>query len=816
MATGKEALEKLAELAGKKTRLNAVLSSQNDQAFSLRVSAVHPMQVLENVHQDQVRKAIAKLKDPSPDDEQNAEQEQLSKYFLFTPSEPKLVNLKKDEEEKTIDTELVEVAKSLKLVKAVLNTGLTGDEEEEKRKQAGKTLEEARAKLVEIRKQFKDDADKVGWLKDAKKILEGEDGDGKTLKTRITEADTWEKIKAEYNHLDKALDALEEAAAGLSRITMLYGISPFFLFRLLVQYRIEGKNITDKNRRDVSSEVTEHLNKQEWVRDWLAKQMETIDKAISGWEPKVFFHLKGGRALALLLNQEGENDWDTSIVIDPNLPDDEWYELYNQIHDDVLDVLRTAKQEFLVKVSEKAAELKEYCKKELEDLDEDEDEDEDEDLDDFADIEKETAKAELIDIGIPRRDTIEALEQWHHTKDSILLATKYGAKIPIPGALYYIEEYVVMVREALSNRSPSLHKTAKRIQRLANVLDAKDVDRTIKKVKDKVSDKVVPESLKLLDKKKDRVLGVMTLLLAEFNGAYRLHELAGFAKEFDKIFAKDGDKPEHDDYPAKVTEGKDKYLEDGDKKEAWDGSECDAILEHIAFAQTLSVQFEAHLRARAKYFGFVEKREDKNADKRRKKLGELVKALYTASIFSPEHRYEVQLAVAGSHAAYLHADYSRDFTDKIDKLDPVTLIELRYYCYKKADPKTVLDFFVKEPLRNYIDHGDIKFTRDDIVGIKIAEEAKDDKVEGESVYLTWPEKVKFEDDLELEYKPVVLKISVKQQWPEVSFVWGYPVLSLKDLIRDYVEAAALAGEFETKYRLRDTADALKEMLTHYI
>ena len=617
---------------------------------------------------------------------------------------------------------------------------------------------------------------------------------------------------AQERKLDEALDSLEEAAGGLARITMLYGISPFFLFRLLVQYRIEEKKeITDKNRRDVSEVVTGHLNQQAWVRDWLAGQMEAIAKGLSGFKENVFFHLKGGRALALLLDEEGENDWDTSVVIDPTLPDDEWYALYNQVHDKLLELLRTAKREFLVLASEKAADFKTSCTEALKKIESKEAE---EDLDDFVEMQKETAKAEMIDIGIPRRDTVEALEQWHHTKDSILIVTKYDAKIPIPGPLYYVEEYVVMVREALSGRSPSLHKTAKRIQRLANVLDAKDIDATLGEVKKKIP-KSLANAQKLVEKKKGRVGRVMTLLLQEFSAGHRLSELAGLARAFDTTFAKAGETPDHDEIPDAVTEGKKKYFrEKGGRETTWTDSECDAILEHVAFAQTLAGKLEKHLRTRAEYFGFEDKAA-KEPKLRRKNLGQLVKALYTASVFRQEERFEVQVAVAGSHAAFLHADYSRDFVDRIDSLDPVTMIDLRYYCYKKdADAKTVLDFFVKEPLRIYLDQGEIELTKDDLVGMKLAEESKDDEITGEAIYLTWPEEVDFGDGFK--YKPVILKISVRQQWPEVSFVWGYPVLSLKDLIRDYVEAAALAGEFETKYRLRGTADILKEMLTHYV
>src|SRR5262249_28750995 len=76
-------------------------------------------------------------------------------------------------------------------------------------------------------------------------------------------------------------------------------------------------------------------------------------------------------------------------------------------------------------------------------------------------------KAELIDVGIPRHDTVEAGEQWPQLGDKSL-TTRDG--VPYPGPLYYVLEYLMMVEEAVSGDARTQQKSVKRIKRFLQIL----------------------------------------------------------------------------------------------------------------------------------------------------------------------------------------------------------------------------------------------------------------------------------------------------------------------------------------------------------
>jgi hypothetical protein len=67
------------------------------------------------------------------------------------------------------------------------------------------------------------------------------------------------------------------------------------------------------------------------------------------------------------------------------------------------------------------------------------------------------------------------------------------------------------------------------------------------------------------------------------------------------------------------------------------------------------------------------------------------------------------------------------------------------------------------------------------------------------------------------YQPVVAEISVSNSGlPHLSFVWGFPVISLIELIRQYDRKAGEAEEWAAKQRFLETSRILKEdILTKY-
>ena len=82
---------------------------------------------------------------------------------------------------------------------------------------------------------------------------------------------------------------------------------------------------------------------------------------------------------------------------------------------------------------------------------------------------KASFRGELIDISIPRRDTLEALHQWQHV-NIFPLEVKYAAPdhkvtIQAPDWDYHLEENIIMIMEYITEISNSPHKLPSRIKR---------------------------------------------------------------------------------------------------------------------------------------------------------------------------------------------------------------------------------------------------------------------------------------------------------------------------------------------------------------
>jgi hypothetical protein len=86
--------------------------------------------------------------------------------------------------------------------------------------------------------------------------------------------------------------------------------------------------------------------------------------------------------------------------------------------------------------------------------------------------------------------------------------------------------------------------------------------------------------------------------------------------------------------------------------------------------------------------------------------------------------------------------------------------------------------------------------------------------DSEQIFLYWPKKVTINSQ---EYTPLAIRISFVRggQWPQLAFIWGLPVLSLRDLIREYDRRSAAVEEFGAKQGLRKTSTLLKAMLTEF-
>ena len=264
-----------------------------------------------------------------------------------------------------------------------------------------------------------------------------------------------------------------------SSVRMNHLIDSFYLFRLLVHYRVDAVDeISEELRAELSSNLTKLLHngdrtKMRWLTDWLTRKMGEIatrtNSLNKGGNRRVIFFLKGGRALNYFLGtpEKGENDWDTQIVIDPNLSAEDWYQCFADLHDTMLVALKTFKTEFTQLVKQNLKPFSDYLQSATPKEAEDEEPDENEAGDVDSLNEHANCKAELIDIGIPRRDSPSALEEWTRLSADDALLESNG--VVFPHREYYLTEYLMLVRDAFLPGA-DVRKAPKRITRLGLIL----------------------------------------------------------------------------------------------------------------------------------------------------------------------------------------------------------------------------------------------------------------------------------------------------------------------------------------------------------
>jgi hypothetical protein len=808
---GEDCMKKLAEVASAKTGLTVVFASQNDSSRMMMGTAIHPLQSLENVHQHIVRDAGRKA---SLKDRLEMEKAALDGYFIDDAGAPELLVPRRRPDAKDItpllETVFNDAVDVLSRIDSALGELGTSKADKDRVDLLQTKLLDVAKTLEIVRKAFPNQ--EAPLLQQAKDKLA-------TVEGQLRPAKDWAALrKVAKDTLGAAAKALGTALSGIARVQMFYDIDAFYLFRLLVRFKVEAnKAVSEDEKKAASGALTAALNNQ---RAYLIKLLSTklVELAdVLAKKGDVFFHLKGGRALAYLLRkpESGENDWDTTIVINPDLPADKWYEKFFEVHDIVLKMLTECKREFFSLIHQNQADVMKTLTDMLPLGQQQQGAagafDEQEDLDypdtavalkDFSDslFAKQSAacKAELIDIGIPRRDTVEAFDQWLHTKNRIIRAD-WTANIPIPGHLYHIDEYTIMIREVLDGVSQSPTKSAKRIIRLYEMLSLdleKDgFGKAIDAESAHIPKDLVPESLKLIGQQSTPIKNLLTVILKQFAEAYEVKaQGAELAKIFDAMFvgAKAGKKPQAIDDSIKNI---------GTNFKA----EHQALLDWIAKSKDLSDQLATQERNRARFFGFSDEPTD-DEKKRRALLTRFIRTLYTKSAFTQEEgvELEVQPAVTGSYAAYLHADYRYLSPLKAQEFEPVTTIDLKYFCFNpEVKAEAVFDVFIKKPLEAAI--GELgnqdKFTMEI-------------DVNNEQIRLYWPSKVTISGQ---EYTPLAIRLSLVRggPWPQLAFIWGLPVLSLRDLIREYDRRSAAVEEFGAKQGLRKTSTLLKEMLTEF-
>jgi hypothetical protein len=879
---------RVAQMVGTTCKAHVVYPPQADSALVWSGAAVHPLQMLQNAHQRLIRDACRGL---GQDDARDRESDGLSRFFHFQAIPPKPLG-PADPQHPTIEDRMQEVESSLSTVGRFLDVADVAVIE--------KALGKARDDLKSVRGAFFSvprvqgegvDALKQRQARRARRVAaipalaEMDKKMGRVHKALATKPLTRELCETAHAQLAKAHSDLGDALDGVCSVQNFHSIEPFYLFRLMVKFDLRATAAIPAGlRTKVSAGATGFLHNSRqmaWLFAWLRDKLVELDKRLAaacptkgakthdwpGGEPLYCFYLKGGRAAKYAQNRgpDGENDWDTNIIINPNLPAGEWYATFVKVHNEVLRFLGDAKREFTIEMhdAENAAKflaaLDEHqaaldkAAKEKSEQEEAErraassgimatigsvfgaiwsampslslwasspvqDEvtrDQDNAIDRIADRqadqaprlrqgieieegEREGCKAELIDIGIPRRDTIEAFAQWMHVCPHV---KRCPDGIPIPDHLYFVAEYALMIREAFADRSISVGKTPKRVMRLLEVLELEELDalvypESMEHIPQNALALSAPKTERLDEARKRMVVFLVVHLFL----AYELRIDAGLSKCFDKLFASALDAPKSKAvYPKSLTDAIKAYEADEAKKprekQVPYAAKHAQLADTIGYVQWVAQRMDTHFRKeRAPYL--LENRAD---------LERFVSAIYTGSVFALHEELEVKLAITGAFAARLHAEYGRLGGERLDELEPIRRLDITVYARNGAKPEVALELI--EPLvKAYVDKGsgggNLKF-----VALPVA---------GDTLCLTLPVEKAFSS--EFTYKPLVVKITAvtcEENWPSVSFIRGLPVLNLRDLIWEYKRRAGEIEEAYTQEGLRVCVDALGDLLTRF-
>ncbi len=490
----------------------------------------------------------------------------------------------------------------------------------------------------------------------------------------------------------------------------------------------------------------------------------------------------------------------------------------------------------------------------------------------------ESFRAELIDVSVPRRDTIEAVEQWAHTRGQIVPVDG----IPVPNFWYYLDEYVLMTREVYAGTSRSARKFGKRLRR-GHMLGMATEPTFVKLLAERVGNCKaggLPQTGAAIEAEPVQAnRAAMLTLASQFWGSYRLHRDPGLKGQVDRALAATF---------AAVSKKKAAGAA-GYAYSVWAG--------HL-----VGRAIRAHLAVRAEQLEWrqrLEANEEPNltpADARTSRASNfeaLVKALHTALAVllrpSAFDRYdqEVRIAVSGASAAQLHLGARNPLPQSC--LEVVVLCgdadagpipdpsapkseedeEEKQNAKKRKREEDEPSFgskrskltgggsvsrqrvraplmktpgavwgFVRELLKDYL-------KRPESIAYELWPEAFNPK--DPHLYLLWPEKIKWPDaedggdaawpddvpwkEEELgarpdaaiaapaafePYRPVFARlrfVDVRRSMPELSFIGGFPVRTLRDLIQELEEEAAHATEFDRVQALEEAIGRLKARLT---
>lgn len=485
--------QQLCDLAGRDKAWRLRYVPQQDRASAWRNFAIHPMQVTETAYQRWVLDALAAVHDGTDDARRKAESDALSRVFQLGSQLPALAT-----------REFVG-----ELPRDVLDAALEQLREISTRvlhaRVANQPAPDVTAELLEVRRGLF----RALLLEFPEHILD------------VPEA--WSCIdricrSAGVGEMQAVAADVSTIVDGFASVQVSSTIDSFYLFRLLVRTRIVADRKIDEDlANEASGAITGLLHnagQMAWLGTWLFDKLCDLDANIRLAAPgqDVIFFLKGGRAMQDD-PRSGQNDWDTQLVINPYLPPAQWYALFARIHDLLVIKLTQYKNELYVLLCRQRQALEGYvagalarndAPPELPQL-----EDVNEGIlavrqpglgldaplvqrEDAQSSHEAAAKAELIDIGIPRRESAEAFEQWNLVRPRMIPRSRPDdgggerALLPLglplvpldgqrphvnaPSGLFFAMDFLLILREVFAGESRSVAKAPKRVKRLYEIL----------------------------------------------------------------------------------------------------------------------------------------------------------------------------------------------------------------------------------------------------------------------------------------------------------------------------------------------------------
>jgi hypothetical protein len=579
--------------------------------------------------------------------------------------------------------------------------------------------------------------------------------------------------------------------AQLAAVRMNHLIATFYLFRLLVRYQVESSQpISDDLRVDLSGNLTKLLHNGDrermgWLTAWLTTKIAEVGKMINelnprearGSERRVIFFLKGGRALNYFLGtpEKGENDWDTQVVINPALPAKEWYDCLAEVHDKLLSALKQFKGEFAELVEANAGQFGEYLSSKVgPEVGEDEEPDENDLNDVHSRGGRANCKAELIDIGIPRRDSPSALEEWTRlSADGALEKSRDG--VWYPRREYYLNEYLMMIRDAFAPNADT-KKAPKRITRFGLILASGGHEPSRREMERWVA---LPQTKRRVDQiRRKATQQLFLVMMPQFVEAYNLLQDWELADLFDRRAADLITRPPT--LPPVLAQ-------------QLNAEQTDVALD-VGVAHALSEWMQKHWADRNNFF--IDQEEV---------FTPLLQELFQATD-KPLKEVGAQFAIASSYAAHLHAEHLHL---KPDGLEPIRRILVKLQCPSDGSEKEVM-----QKVRGTI--CDIART----YKLQVGENLPDPKVR--SLVLFWGQQVQIGEEASensFKYAPLVMKVrgarQPGKQLPVLASINGLPTLDLRYVAADYLRKSSKIDERGARLTLASATAAVSEMLSRF-